>query len=223
MDEKQLSAVNLVQQGHNLFLTGCPGTRKTFTLSKIVERLQVCGKNVCLTGSTGKAASVLKENIPDLDTTVTTNHRFCGLLDGRYPNEQLLVLLQENDFFRPKNKILNADVVIIYEISMISCKTFNQIEYIFRMLRQKKQPFGGIQMILAGRDLTQLPPVPNLEYNDDGSLFVTSTLMDNFHVIRLHTVQRQEEVDYIQAIHDVARLVIKLICKCVCVFLLVEI
>ena len=71
-------------------------------------------------------------------------------------------------------------------------------------------------MILAG-DLTQLPPVPNLEYNDDGSLFVTSTLMDNFHVIRLHTVQRQEEVDYIQAIHDVARLVIKLICKCVCV------
>ena len=87
---------------------------------------------------------------------------------------------------------------------MISSKTFTQLEYIFRKIRQNDKLFGGIQMIVAG-DLRQLPPVPNVEYDDDGSFFIAANFINSFHVVQLHTAQRQEEEDLIQAINEVAR------------------
>ena len=66
-----------------------------------------------------------------------------------------------------------------------------KIEFLFRKVRNVNKPFGGIQIILTG-DL-QLSPEPNLEYGDDGSLLIASSLMDTFHIIKLNEIHRQNE------------------------------
>ena len=204
MNEEQSKVLKLAESGHNLFLTGQAGTGKTFTLCKIVSNLQINGRNVVITASTGKAASVLKEKI-ETPCTVTTIHRFSGILDGRYGNEELVNLMFGSEMYENnRSNIINTDTLIIDEISMISSKTFTQLEYIFRKIRQNDKLFGGIQMIVAG-DLRQLPPVPNVEYDDDGSFFIAANFINSFHVVQLHTAQRQEEEDLIQAINEVAR------------------
>lgn len=204
MNDKQLSAITLALQGHNIFLTGRPGTGKTFTIGKIVHSLHQIGRNVSVTASTGKAASVLKEFIP-VDHIVTTIHRFSGILDGRYENEYLFKLVNTSDSFeRQRKNILNVQTLVIDEISMISCKTLNQLEYLFRKIRNVQKPFGGIQVILSG-DLYQLPPVPNLDYDDNGDFCINSGYMDHFHLVTLDQVHRQDEEDLVQTIHEVAR------------------
>ncbi|CAG8467243.1 386_t:CDS:10, partial [Gigaspora margarita] len=49
-------------------------------------------------------------------------------------------------------------VLIIDEISMLGGELFDKLESLARQIRQSEQPFGGIQLILAG-DFCQLPPV----------------------------------------------------------------
>jgi ATP-dependent DNA helicase PIF1 len=97
--------------------------------------------------------------------------------------------MENDEFHSSKKNILTVDVLFIDELSMISCRTFNKIEFLFRKVRNVNKPFGGIQIILTG-DL-QLSPEPNLEYGDDGSLLIASSLMDNFHIIKLNEIHRQ--------------------------------
>ena len=126
-------------------------------------------------------------------------------MDGRYENEEIVKLVLESESFeRERMNIINTETLIIDEISMISCKTFSQLEFLFRNVRKIDKLFGGMQIIVAG-DLRQLPPVPNMEYGDDGSFFITSDFIDLFHVVELCTVQRQKEEDFIKAINEVAR------------------
>lgn len=176
-------------------------------MSTVIEALKIDQKNVAVTASTGKAASVLKEKLPQ-ETPVTTIHRFAGLLDGRYDNEQILKLMNESETFeRPRYNIIHTDTLIIDEISMLSSRTFSQLEFLLRKVRGIEKPFGGIQVILAG-DLRQLPPVPNMEYGDDGSFFIAADdIVHVFHVVQLKKVERQEEEDLINAINEVARFV----------------
>ena len=109
MNEEQSKVLKLAESGHNLFLTGQAGTGKTFTLCKIVSNLQINGRNVVITASTGKAASVLKEKI-ETPCTVTTIHRFSGILDGRYGNEELVNLMFGSEMYENhRPNIINTD------------------------------------------------------------------------------------------------------------------
>ena len=56
MNEQQALALGLALSGHNLCLLGLPGTGKTFTTKKIVEKLKDQGKIVSITASTGAAS-----------------------------------------------------------------------------------------------------------------------------------------------------------------------
>jgi ATP-dependent DNA helicase PIF1 len=49
-----------------------------------------------------------------------------------------------------KDRWKRTKVLIIDEISMISCDLFDKIEYIARKVRQTDEPFGGIQVIICG-------------------------------------------------------------------------
>lgn len=206
MDESESLAINLANKGHNLFLTGNAGTGKTYTVCQIVYSLLIDEKRVAVTASTGKAANVLKENLGhSTPCSVGTIHKFSGILDGRYDNDELVKLVSESDHFdKQRQNILNTETVVIDEISLISQRTFTQLEYLFRNVRKEDRPFGGIQIIVSG-DLQQLPPVPDLEYGDDGSFWIQSHFTDVFHIIKLTTVYRQAEEDVINAINEVAR------------------
>ncbi|CAG2229021.1 PIF1 [Mytilus edulis] len=92
------------------------------------------------------------------------------------------------------------------EISMLSAKMFNQIEFICRKIRDSDLYFGGIQIIGSG-DFFQLPPVPDLLNQDPGEFCFKSDVFKNVfrHKIVLDKVMRQDEPDFVKAIHDISR------------------
>jgi superfamily II RNA helicase len=55
--EEQRTAIGIIRQGSNVFLTGSAGSGKTMVLNKAVRQLQDLGKRVRKTAPTGKAAS----------------------------------------------------------------------------------------------------------------------------------------------------------------------
>ncbi len=138
---------SVLERGSNVFFTGAGGTGKSTLTRELVKRLELLGKNVAITASTGIAAS----NIGGV-----TFHSFVGcnlakenphLLAKKIKNQPSLLI-----------KWLKTDVLIIDEISQIGASFFDRIEETARIVRSCNDPFGGIQMILVG-DFLQLPPI----------------------------------------------------------------
>jgi ATP-dependent DNA helicase PIF1 len=200
MDDTQKKTLEMALKGHNILLTGFPGTGKSYTICEIARKLKRMGKNVRLTASTGIAAQNMRKKLPNFQ--LTTIHKFMALKDGRYENDELVdLIMSDENYADTKENILAVNTIIIDEISMLSVKMFEQIQYILKSVRQSSYPFGGIQIILSG-DFYQLP---NINYGDDGTLCYHSDLVKNcFHHVNLETVHRQEEPDFISALHQIA-------------------
>lgn len=141
-----------ILNGHNMLVLGQSVTGKSFILRQVTEKLKRLGKSVVLTGTTGVAS---------LNIGGVTLHSWSGIGDGRFSNEQLLQKLKTNEHFaKYKTNIKQTDILIIDEISMLSAKLFNQVEFICRKIRENDFYFGGLQVIGSG-DFFQLPPVPD--------------------------------------------------------------
>ena len=98
--------------------------------------------------------------------SVNILHFWAGLKDSRYTNDQLVHLLECDPSFKSAAKrICETDVLVIYDISMISSKVFQQLEHVCRKMQKCDNVFGGLQVIVSG-DFKQLKPVPNNAYKD---------------------------------------------------------
>ena len=67
---EQEEALNSIIKGESIFLTGSPGTGKSFTLKKIVEYLKTTSVNYGITALTGAAAILINGQ---------TLHSFLGI------------------------------------------------------------------------------------------------------------------------------------------------
>ena len=136
-----------------------------------------------------------------------TIHHFAGLKDGRHTDQELLHLLEtDSNYSAAKNRIVNCEVLIIDEISMLSEVMLNQVEFIFRRLRNSDQIFGNVQRISVG-DFKQLRPVPNmLTSNDPGRYcFLSKRWNDMFpHRVLLDAVVRQNEKALVNAVAELS-------------------
>ncbi len=123
---------------HPLFiLTGGPGTGKTTTLNGIIALFERLEYRVLLAAPTGRAAKRLTE-ITDKDAT--TIHR---LLEVDFSSEEKL------SFVRNEGYPLDADAVIIDEMSMMDTLLFESLLHALR---------PGCKLIMVG-DFHQLPSV----------------------------------------------------------------
>lgn len=134
-------------RGDSVFLTGAPGSGKTFVLNEFIKRAKKAGKRIAITASTGIAATHIGG---------TTIHSWAGLGIRDSITEQDHKWLKENG--RLLKRYNNLDTLIIDEVSMLHGKRLDMIDQICRLLRVSEEPFGGLQVILTG-DLFQLPPI----------------------------------------------------------------
>ncbi|CAG8450302.1 11068_t:CDS:10 [Racocetra fulgida] len=151
LTSKQKRVMELALQGQNVFFTGAAGTGKSYLLQKLITSLQekYGKKHVGVTATSGIGAEVIGG---------TTLHSFLGIgIDSNLSVEELLdrILTSRSSYARKNWRKIK--VLIIDEISMLGGELFDKLESLARQIRQNEQPFGGVQLILAG-DFCQLPP-----------------------------------------------------------------
>ncbi|KAK9826266.1 hypothetical protein WJX74_003930 [Apatococcus lobatus] len=149
LSPQQVEVLELVKQGRNVFFTGNAGTGKSFLLNRIIADLkELYGEDyqasVAVTAATGIAATHIHG---------TTVHSAVGC--GVPQTTQDFGRMWKAD---KRAKIRALKVLIVDEVSMISAEMFEALETACRTLRQRNDPYGGIQLILSG-DYFQLPPI----------------------------------------------------------------
>ena len=158
----QREALDILKSGYNTFLTGPPGSGKTFLLNKYIEYLRKNNVAVSITASTGIAATHMGG---------TTLHSWSGLGIREELDDQDVKNLCSKGYMRARIK--SSNVLIIDEISMIKASQFEAVNKICQFVKRNPRPFGGLQIICSG-DFFQLPPVYKNEKPQDetqGKLF----------------------------------------------------
>ncbi len=133
--------------GESVFLTGAPGSGKTYVLNQFIKFAKQAKKRIAVTASTGIAATHIGG---------TTIHSWSGLGIRDEITERDEKWLKEND--RLVKRYNNVDILVIDEVSMIHGKRLDMVNQVCKWLRDSEEPFGGIQVVLTG-DLFQLPPI----------------------------------------------------------------
>ena len=144
---EQKEALELMQLGRNIYLTGQAGAGKTFVLNSYIKWLRSKHIPHAITASTGIAAT-------HLDGVTLDSWSGLGLRDTLTDGE----IRELGHKFHLKKRISQARVLIIDEVSMIKSTRFDAVDRIIKFLKSSDLPFGGMQVILSG-DFFQLPPV----------------------------------------------------------------
>lgn len=138
LDEMQTQAcISAIQNGVSV-ISGGPGTGKTTIIKALIGVFEKTGKSYKLAAPTGRAAKKMQDSSGREAKTI---HR---LLEIEFMGDG-----GEMQFARNENKPINADVVIIDEMSMVD------IELMQSLL---KAVSAGTRLILIG-DMDQLPAV----------------------------------------------------------------
>ena len=131
----------------SVFLTGAPGSGKSFLLRRFTNHLKVEETPYSVTASTGIAATAIGG---------VTLASFAGIgISDSLSRRDLDQIAARESILRRFN---NIEVLIIDEVSMLSSQTLDFVDHIAKATRGEDLPFGGIQMVLVG-DMFQLPPV----------------------------------------------------------------
>ncbi|CAK5279932.1 unnamed protein product [Mycena citricolor] len=153
LSSEQNAVLQRILSGTNTFFSGSAGTGKSVLLREIIRRLRWKGsESVGVTASTGIAA---------INIGGSTINSWAGIGLGKLPVEKLIgPLMWQPKYAQAKTRWLNAETLIIDEVSMIDGTLLDKLEAIARAIKQNDKPFGGIQVVLCG-DFFQLPPVPD--------------------------------------------------------------
>jgi ATP-dependent DNA helicase PIF1 len=147
----QSEALSILKLGVNVFLTGEPGAGKTHTINEYIKWLRERGVEPAVTASTGIAATHVNG---------MTIHSWSGIGIKKRVTDWDIEMIQSRE--KTAQRIVQAKVLIIDEISMLDAETLNSVDRVLRVLRQpvlaEAKPFGGLQVIFVG-DFFQLPPV----------------------------------------------------------------
>ena len=143
----QDSALELLKNSNdNIFLTGAPGTGKSYLINKYVAWSEDNGELPVMTASTGIAA---------LNVNGRTLHSWGGLRDDHpLSNQDIGDILEGYSY----TNYVETETLIIDEISMVSSSLIESLNRIAKRARGSNQFMGGIRVIVVG-DFFQLPPV----------------------------------------------------------------
>ena len=78
LSEDQRQVLNIVREGHNVFITDQGGTGKTFLVKEIYKEMMRSGKRVAIISSSGMVGTIY-------DGRASTVHSFYGLKTAELP------------------------------------------------------------------------------------------------------------------------------------------
>ena len=194
LSQKQKDAIYAIEDGDNVFITGSAGTGKSFLLQYL--KRNYLGSGLHITASTGIAA---------INVGGQTIHSWSGIGIGNLPIEQLIKNFSSPKFSRLKRRIRMANMLAIDEISMISAKTFDLINELFKEVRKNKKAFGGLQIILFG-DFLQLPPVNRMnDYSTNYNFCFQAKGWEelNLRNFILTEAFRQKDQNFVNLLNDI--------------------
>ncbi len=188
----QSQALDILKTGANVFLTGEPGSGKTYVTNAYIQYLKSAGIEVAITASTGIAATHIGG---------ITIHAWSGI--GIKKSLSEYDLDQIASYKVVAERVEKASVLIIDEISMLDSRTLNMVHMVCKAVRRNDMPFGGLQIILVG-DFFQLPPVSS---NDAASFaFASSAWAEAEPVVCYITEQhRQEDSTFLDILSAIRR------------------
>ena len=168
LDELQRNAVKAAVENGILIVTGGPGTGKTTTINTMIKYFENKGMKIKLAAPTGRAAKRMTEATGYEAQTVHRLLELSGILSEDSTNAM---------FERNEQNPLEADVIIIDEMSMVD---------VFLMNSLLKAVAVGTRLILVG-DSNQLPSV------GPGNVLKDIIESECFEVVKLTKIFRQEE------------------------------
>lgn len=189
---KQDEALTLMKMGKNIFLTGAPGSGKTYLVNKYINYLKDHHVKIAVTASTGIAATHLQG---------VTVHSWSGIGVKDSLNEADLEKILTRKLIKRNYK--NTKTLILDEISMLHKHQLDMIDTIARCFLKSDKPFGGLQVILCG-DFFQLPPVSSSRTNEIQFAFEADAWKNgDFHVCYLEEQHRQGNDPLLTILNDI--------------------
>lgn len=180
LDSLQKQAVLEAARHGLLIITGGPGTGKTTTINAIIQFFEQEEQTILLAAPTGRAAKRMSETTGYEAQTI---HRLLEL-SGNVDEEQH----QHAQFQRNEENPLEADVVIVDEVSMLDIHLLHSL---------LKAIVVGTRLILVG-DVNQLPSV------GPGNVLKDLIKSECFQVTKLTKIFRQAaESDIIINAHKI--------------------
>ena len=188
----QEDALKILKAGHNVYLTGAPGSGKTYLLNEYIRFLKKKRIFVGVTASTGIAATHLGG---------FTIHSWAGIGIEREISDAEVKLIATKR--RVAKRFAQAKTLIIDEISMLDADRLDLIDRVARAARGSSRPFGGIQTVFCG-DFFQLPPVAK-EGEPPPRFAYHSSVWEqmNLKICYLHEQHRQGDEKFIQVLNAI--------------------
>jgi ATP-dependent DNA helicase PIF1 len=146
----QSNALHAIMSGLNVFITGVAGSGKSLIIKTYINNMKNSNpsKRIAVTSTTGMSAVLIGGQ---------TLHSYTGIGIGDNTIEKIITQIKR----RGKITIWKTlEVLIIDEVSMLSCELFEKLNVIAKTIRGCPKPFGGIQLICIG-DFLQLPCINN--------------------------------------------------------------
>lgn len=204
LDPSQSRAIEALEAGENVFLTGGAGTGKTFTVGQWIDSTE---KNVVLSATTGVAALLLGG---------ITIHKFSKIGIKARPElaaptwRALAEKARRCRWTRAHLEMVrNTDALVIDEVSMLRSDQLALIDKMLQFMRDSEEPFGGIQMVFTG-DFFQLPPVVTGDdrerYQDLSRPFAfQSSSWEGVKTVELAVNHRQGEGEWLRILDELRR------------------
>ncbi len=181
----QGEALTILKTGANVYLTGSPGSGKTYTINEFIGWLRASGIEPSITAATGIAAT---------HVAGMTLHSWSGIGVSESLSRADVDRIAGKEHIA--RRIQKAKVLIIEEISMLSSATFEMANAICREVRRVDKPFGGLTVILVG-DFFQLPPISR---NREAAFAYTSPVWRDLHLFTCYLTEqyRQDDSDFLE-------------------------
>lgn len=180
-----------------VFLTGKAGTGKTTFLRQLQQDTQ---KKMAVVAPTGVAAI----NAGGMTIHSLFQLPFGPMIPGGTERPDLHYSAEK------KELLAHLELLVIDEVSMVRPDVLDQIDLIFRNVKDNAHPFGGVQLLLIG-DLAQLSPIIREEewgmlsrYYSTPYFFSSQVLHKAAYVrIELDHVYRQKEQIFVDILNEV--------------------